>query len=82
MNVLIQGMESIERVKLLLELTRIDSEDVKTALIDYLAKGVNLKSAAEINSVKQQNFNRALKRVNTVAYTVEEIKEIDWARFR
>lgn len=82
MNVLIQGMESLERVNLLLALTRIDSEDVKSALIDYLTNGVDLKSAAELNDVKQQNFNRALKRINSVAYTVEKIKEIDWARFK
>lgn len=81
-NVLIQGLESLERVNLLLGLTRIDSEDVKHSLIDYLTKGMDLKTSAEINDVKQQNFNRALKRINEVAGVVEKIKEIDWVKFR
>jgi len=81
-KMLLGGMESLKRVNLLIELTRIDSEDIQQSLIDHLTKGIDLKSAAILNGVKQQNFSRALKRLNEVATTVEKIKELDWVKFQ
>ncbi|MCJ8351161.1 PapB/FocB family fimbrial expression transcriptional regulator [Moritella sp.] len=77
MRVLIQGLEPKERVKLLFKLTRIDSENIQSALIDHLCKGHKEDDAAMLNDVPRQNFNRALKRLNDVAEVVEKIKEID-----
>jgi hypothetical protein len=31
-----------------------------------------------LNNVLQQNFNRALKRLNGAAGVVEQVKELDW----
>jgi len=47
-------------------------------LIDYLTKGLTENDAAMLNDVSQQNFNRALKRLNGVADIVEQIKLVDW----
>lgn len=81
MRYLIRGGESAERFDLLLSLTRINSEDIIAALKDHLVIGISESDAAVLNRVKQQNFNRALKQLNAVAETVENIKAIDWKRF-
>ena len=80
-NALVQGQESEKRVSLLLELTRIDSDEVRQALRGHLTDGMSLKDAPMLSGIKQQNFNRALKRLNEIAATVEQIKELDWSRF-
>lgn len=74
---LLQGMEPEERVKLLLSLTKITSEPVCKALVDYLSKGFTESEVVMINEVTQSNFNRALSTLEKVANTVEAIKEID-----
>lgn len=82
MKMLVKGLEEKLRVNLMMKLTRIDSENVKSALIDHLTKGLSEDDAAMLNDVRQQNFNRALKRLNEVATIVEDIKNHDWARFQ
>lgn len=80
MRYITQGSESQERYELLISLTRISSEDIKAALKDYLVTGLADATAAAINGVQLSNFTRALKTVNDIAATVEQIKELDWAR--
>ena len=82
MQVLVQGLESKKRVKLLLKLTKIESENIQSALLEYLCTGLTIDDAAMLNDVPRQNFNRALKRLNEVAEVVERIKEIDWKALR
>lgn len=82
MKYITQGGESAERYQLLISLTRISSEDVKAALKDYLVIGLADATAAAINGVQLSNFTRALNTLNTVASTVEQIKELDWARLK
>ena len=77
MKFLTKGLESEERINLLLQLTKIGSENIKSALVDHLTKGLAENDAAMLNDVSQQNFNRALKRLNNVAGVVEKIKEVD-----
>ncbi|KXO13292.1 hypothetical protein AKG98_3513 [Moritella sp. JT01] len=78
MKFLTKGLETEERINLLLKLTKIGSENIKIALVDHLTKGLTENDAAMLNGVSQQNFNRALKRLNTVAGVVEKVKELDW----
>ena len=82
MRYITQGSESQERFELLISLTRISSEDIKAALKDYLVTGLADATAAAINGVQLSNFTRALKTLNETAATVEQIKELDWARFK
>lgn len=82
MRYITQGGESPERYELLISLTRISSEDIKAALKDYLVTGLADATAAAINGVQLSNFTRALKTVNDIAATVEQIKELDWARVK
>ena len=74
MLVLMQGFESKKRVKLLLKLTKIESKNIQTALLEYLCKGLTIDDAAMLNDVPRQNLSCALKRLNDVARTVEQIK--------
>ena len=67
-----------DRFNLLLKLTKIGSENIKSTLVDHLTKGLTENDAAMLNHVSQQNFNRALKRLNGVAGVVEQVKELGW----
>ena len=78
MKFLSKGLEPEERINLFLLLTKIGSENIRNALVDHLTKGFAENDAAMLNDVSQQNFNRALKRLNHVAGIVEQIKEVDW----
>jgi hypothetical protein len=82
MKMLVRGIEPQARVDLIMQLTKIGSENIRSALIDHLSKGLSENDAAMLNDVPQQNFNRALKRLNEVAAVVEEIKELDWDKFK
>ena len=82
MKMLVRGMEPQARVDLIMQLTKIGSENIRSALIDHLSKGLSENDAAMLNDVPQQNFNRALKRLNEVAAVVEKIKEFDWDKFK
>jgi len=82
MKFLTKGLEPEERINLLLQLTKIDSENIKSALADHLTKGLAESDAAMLNNVSQQNFSRALKRLNGVAGVVEEVKKLDWNKIK
>ncbi|PKH06415.1 hypothetical protein [Moritella sp. Urea-trap-13] len=77
MKFLTKSLESEQRVNLLLQFTKIGSENIKRALIDHLTKGLTENDSAMLNDVSQQNFNRALKRLNIVAGIIEQIKNLD-----
>jgi hypothetical protein len=81
MKYLIQGGESSKRIALLLSLTRIDSKAIREALEDHYVLGVQDIVAVARHSVDRGNFTRAQKRLENVAATVEQIKELDWAKF-
>jgi len=80
MKFLTKGLEPEERINLLLQLTKIGSVNIKSALVDHLTKGLTENDAAMLNDISQQNFNRALKRLNRVAGIVEQVKELDWSK--
>ena len=77
MKYLFAASQSDERLGLLLSTTKISSEDIKTALRDHLVRGFDVKNAAAINGVAQQNLDRALNELEQVAKTFELIKELD-----
>lgn len=76
MNYLCQGLESYRKVDLLLKLTRISSENMQMALSDHLANNFTVSQAATINNVNHSNLMAALKKLNTVAETVELLHEL------
>ena len=77
MKYLFAASQSTERLGLLLSATKISSEDIKTALHDHLVRGFDVKNAAAINGVAQQNVDRALNKLEDVARIFEELKELD-----
>lgn len=79
MKYLLPGNEAAKRVKLLISLTRIESEPLINAINQHLVNGKPEKSAAILNGIPQPNFNRAMVKLNKVAEAVEAIKTIDWA---
>lgn len=79
---LLQGMESAEKVKLIISLTSIRSEPQIKALERYFVTGFNIATCAEIEEIAVSNFQRAIDKVQEVSKIVDEIKEIDWVRFK
>ena len=77
MKYLFQGRESKAKIKELLSLTRISSDQLKESIINHLCKGESESVSCLTSGVTQSNFNRGLSTLNEVAATVERIKEID-----
>ena len=78
MQYLFKGMQSQDRFNLLIGLTKISSDDIKSALCDYLVKGMDKKAAAALNGVKPPNFSVALAKLEEKSVIVENIIEIEW----
>lgn len=79
---MLKGMESAERFNLILSLTSIRSESQKEALFDYFVKGFCFSTCAAVAGITESNFQRAIDNVQSKDLIVEQIKEIDWARFK
>lgn len=77
MNYLLSGGYNPQKLELMLSLTSIRSEDIRSAIHDHLVKGAAIDTAAALNLVDSGNLNRALKKLNEVASVVEQIKNID-----
>lgn len=75
-HALLQGMEKADKVGLLLELTSISSDSLKSALTEHLVKGTAAPMVCTIYDVKQQNFSRGLKRLNEVYSIVCQLNDI------
>lgn len=58
---LLAGMESNNRVGLLLKLTKIKSEGVTAAIYDNLCRGITAESAAALNEITPGQLSRALE---------------------
>ncbi|MDW3058696.1 PapB/FocB family fimbrial expression transcriptional regulator [Vibrio sp. 1978] len=79
---MIQGMESKQRVELVLSLTKMRSEQQIEALLRYFVDGLNFSACAELAGITESNFQRAIDRVQAIDTTIEKIKELDWQRFK
>lgn len=75
MKYLIRGGESKTRVDLIISLTKMDSENMISAIHDHLVKGYQDTDASLLNDVKLPNFNKAMVRLNEIAGIVEDIKK-------
>lgn len=82
MKLLVQGGQTNERFELLLQLTRITSENVIEALHDHLVKGMTTANAAAINNIELSSLVRSLKSLEKQASVVEQIKVIDWRHLK
>lgn len=81
MKYLFAGSQSEERIKLILSETKISSEDIKSALYDHLVRGFDVKGAAVMNGVAQQNVDRALNKLESMARMIEAVKDHDAHKF-
>lgn len=81
MRYLFKASQSQERLNLLLSLTKISSEGIKSAFRDHLVNGYDVSNSAELNGVAQQNVDRSLNQLEQVAQTVEAIKDHDAHKF-
>lgn len=79
---LIQGMETCKKLKLIISLTSIRSEAQIQALSRYFVTGFNMAACDEVEGITASNLQRAIDKVQAVSKIVDEIKEIDWARFK
>lgn len=78
MKYYVPGHESVQRVSLLLELTRIDSEDIKTGIRHHLTDGWSIGVAGFRAGVDESNLNRAISSINDKLIIHEKLKELDW----
>ena len=78
MKYLLSGMESQERIYLLLKFTSIRSQELKQALNAHLVDGLPAIRSAARFGITNGNFTRALNRLESAAKTVEQIKELDF----
>jgi Adhesin biosynthesis transcription regulatory protein len=76
MRHLIQGGHSQEQLDLLLKLTRISSDSIKSALSDYLVLGRSDSLSAAKYDVLLPNFTKALVSLNKTTEIVEGLIEI------
>jgi len=67
MRILLQGLETPERLNKVLAATRISSERKINALHDYFVRGTYLSGAAIINDLKPDKFGELVKKVHKVA---------------
>jgi hypothetical protein len=81
-NNLVRGHEPEARVRLLFELTRISSEEIRAAIVKHLSGGYSERDAAYFYDVPLSNFSRALARLDEKAGVLEKIKEMDWQRLK
>lgn len=79
---MIPGMETKERLDLVISLTSIRSEAQQRALKSHFVDGVNSSACAALEEIPESNFQRTIDRVQAVDSVIEKIKEIDWARFK
>lgn len=79
---LIQGMETCKKLKLIISLTSIRSEAQIQALARYFVTGFNMAACAEVEGITVSNLQRAIDKVQEVSKVVDEIKEIDWVQFK
>lgn len=72
---LLQGLESPRKIEILLTIGQFTSQPVKDAMHLHLdqGKGYNQSMAQMTTDIKQQQFSRALKRLNEINSLVEEI---------
>jgi hypothetical protein len=82
MNYLITGSEPLRKIELLISLTKIDSDNIKSAIEDVFVRGIRIGDSATINSVQQSDLSKYVKRIYKIAETVEQIKEIDWEKLK
>ena len=78
---LLAGMESETRVSLLLELTKIRSEQLTDAIYDHLCKGHASSVAAALNNITEGQVARAMVKLNDINDIVIKIEECDFSRF-
>lgn len=76
MKVLIKGMESQARIDLLLQLTKVESEDKIKALYDHFCKGSTISAAAALNDVKQPKLAELIAKIERIAVVNEKLFEL------
>ena len=82
MNYLLAGHEPLERMQLLIQkFTKMSSEAQQKALIEHYVNGLPVERAAARFGIEVSNMVRAQERLEEVASNIEQVKELDWARF-
>jgi len=77
MKRLVQGLESLEKINILLSMTSIKSDVIKTALTRHYVYGWNDEHVIESLSIDSSNFKRADKKLNEYADKFVRLCEIE-----
>lgn len=73
---LVCGMESKEKIDLLLSITKIESENLINALHDHFCLGKSSATAAALNGLTRTNMRPAIIKLNKIASFGESYHEI------
>lgn len=76
MRILLQGLETTERIEKVLAATRIRSERKIKALHDHFVKGTYLAGAAWLNDLDPDKLGELVKKFHKVAYELSEKGEL------
>lgn len=76
------GSQTNERFSKLLKLCKISSIPTINALRMHLVDGYEKSYCVSVSDVTNSNFNRAMKTLVKNNQLVEEIKRLDWYKFR
>lgn len=71
------GIESKERIELLLTLTPKFNDNTKKALRFHFVNGGDVAMCSFMFGIAQPNMQRSINRLNEVNHTVEQIKQLD-----
>ncbi len=77
MNYLTRGGEREEVVRLLLQIPKVTSNNLKNAVVDYLVKGYSQSAAAILHDVQQPHISSLVKRLDGIYGIYGEIKAIE-----
>lgn len=66
-----QGQESIKKIDILLSATKIEREQLVSAIYDHLCKGLSKALSADLNDIKAQNLGAAIDTLNDIAIKFE-----------
>lgn len=75
-NYLAQGMESPEKIDLLLSVTKIERPELIRALKDYYCLGFSKSKAGSLNGVASQNLSTPIDRLDEIAEAFEKYIEL------
>lgn len=79
-NILLPGMETEKGIDILISLTRMNSDNMRHALMRHYVNGWSDATACSCSGVSLSNFSRDSKKLNEVARLIDTYHELNYKR--